>query len=79
MKSCNITSKSLIIAQLFESNKLQPIFKVCNISYLSVLFESSWLLLTFWYASTDLYNIIKEIFGKEILLFLFAIFEKSEG
>jgi hypothetical protein len=37
------------------------------------------MLLTFWYVSTDLYNIIKENFGKEILLFLFAIFEKSEG
>ena len=27
---------------------LHPIFKVCNISYLCVLFHSSWLLLTFW-------------------------------
>ena len=27
---------------------LHPIFKVCNISYLCVLFHSSWLLLAFW-------------------------------
>ena len=39
MKPCNITSKSLIIARLSESNKTAA-QKVCNISYLRVLFHS---------------------------------------
>ena len=51
IKPCNITSRSLIFALLSESNKytVQQRFKVCNISYLRVLFHSSWLLLEFWY------------------------------
>ena len=48
---------------LFHSSmrviKLQPVFKVCNISYLYVLFHSSELLLTFWYINH------KMIKGKE--------------
>jgi hypothetical protein len=32
---------SLIIARLSESNKIRPRFKMCNISYLRVLFHSS--------------------------------------
>jgi len=41
--------------------KLQPRFKVCNISYLCVLFQSSYLLLTFWYIK------YKKIKGKECI------------
>jgi hypothetical protein len=64
MNQCNITSRSLILAGLLESNKtikLQPRFKVCNISYLRVLFHSSELLLTFRYISH------KKIKGKECI------------
>ena len=41
--------------------KLQPIFKVCNISYLRVLFHNSQLLLSFW----DINQ--KKIKGKEFI------------
>ena len=41
--------------------KLQPRFKVCNISYLCVLFQSSYLLFTFWYIK------YKKIKGKECI------------
>ena len=43
--------------------KLQPRFKVCNISYtcMHVLFHSSFLLLTFWYIN------LKKIKGKECI------------
>jgi len=41
--------------------KLQPRFKVCNISYLYVLFHSSSLLLKFWYINH------KKIKGKECI------------
>ena len=40
---------------------LQPIFKLCNISYLRVLFHSSWMFLTFW----DINH--KKIKGKECI------------
>jgi hypothetical protein len=49
MKSCNITSWSLIITRSLGVIKPQPRFKVCNISYLRVLFHIYQLLYTFWY------------------------------
>jgi len=61
MKPCNITSRSVIIARLSRVIKLQPGFKVCNISYLCVLFHKSYLLLTFWYIKH------KQINGKECI------------
>jgi hypothetical protein len=48
MKPCNITSRLLIIAQISESNKITARFKVCNISYMHVLFHSC-LNILFWY------------------------------
>ena len=58
---CNITCSSLIIARLLKAIKLQLIFKVCNLSYLHVLFHSSYLLLSFWYINHT------EIKGKECI------------
>ena len=64
MKSCNITSRSLIIAQLSEIRKknYSPDLK-CAISRidLCVLFHSSELLLTFWFINH------KKIKGKECI------------
>ena len=39
MQCRNITSRSLIIARLSESNKTTAKFTVCNISYLCLLFH----------------------------------------
>jgi hypothetical protein len=59
MKPCNITPWSWLFHSSMRVIKLQPVFKVCNISYLYVLFHSSELLLTFWYINH------KMIKGKE--------------
>ena len=61
MKPCNITSRSLILHGSLRVIKLQPRFKVCNISYLCVLFHSSQLLFTFGYINH------KKIKGKECI------------
>ena len=84
LKPSNITSKSHGSLRVI---KLQPRFKVCNISYLLVLFHSSLLLLTFWY---NMYINHTKIKGKEwihvtminilaLLLLLFLHVSQSEN
>ena len=59
VKPCNITSRSLIIAWLSESNKTTA--QNWSVQYLGVLFHSSLLLHIFWYINH------KKIKGKECI------------